>query len=332
MKIKKIIIISVILIVVGIATAFTGLAIAGFNFGELDGSAISKTYDIDSNFESIECEMEVSDLNFYLTTDDKNYALCLEKDNITFDVKVIDNVLTIKENYKFKPMIFENTEVSLYLNKDTIQNLNIKTDTGDICILDQFKFNNIKIEGSTNDVEFMGIVSNEININLTTGDVWSDKIVTNNMSVIVSTGDIDITNSKINNNLNIKISTGEVELRNIEIVNDLTSKGTTGDFNLEYITCNNINLTYTTGDVELNDVVARGNMNIETDTGDVELIHSDASNIYITTDTGKVEGSILTDKKFDAKSDTGKVTVPNVNSGGICKIRTSTGRISIVIE
>ena len=53
MKIKKIIIISVILIVVGIATAFTGLAIAGFNFGELDGSVISKTYDIDSNFESV---------------------------------------------------------------------------------------------------------------------------------------------------------------------------------------------------------------------------------------------------------------------------------------
>ena len=52
---------------------------------------------------------------------------------------------------------------------------------------------------------------------------------------------------------------------------------------------------------------------------------------FIKTSTGKVVGSLLTEKVFNAKSDTGKVEVPNTTSGGSCTITTDTGKIQVTI-
>ena len=45
------------------------------------------------------------------------------------------------------------------------------------------------------------------------------------------------------------------------------------------------------------------------------------------TSTGKVKGHLLTDKIFVTSTSTGKVRVPSTESGGICKVTTSTGDI-----
>jgi len=45
--------------------------------------------------------------------------------------------------------------------------------------------------------------------------------------------------------------------------------------------------------------------------------------------TGSVTGTILTEKVFLAKSGTGRVSVPQTVSGGICEIVTGTGGIEI---
>ncbi len=332
MKYKKLIITSIILIVVGILVSVITLFANQFNIGKLDDSIISKTYDINSEFDSIECDLEIGNLNIYLTTDNKNYALCLEKENVTFDVEVVNNVLKIKENYKYEFFSYTEPEVSLYINKPTFNSLNVETDTGDICILDSFNIKNINIDGDTNDVELMGVITNDITINVDTGDTWIDRVIANNITINATTGDIDVSNCIVNNNLDLKVTTGDVELLYNEIVGDLKVESDTGEQGLEHITCNNIILKATTGDIILEDVVANSDMTINTDTGSVELEYSDAINIYITTSTGRVEGSILTNKVFDAKSNTGKVSVPSSSTGGICKIRTSTGRISIAVE
>lgn len=332
MKYKKLIIVSCLLIIIGLLTSIITLAVNQFNIGNLDNTLISKTYDINGEFDSIECDLEVSDLNIYLTTDEKNYALCLEKENITFEVEVIDNVLAIKETYELQLFSHSNTEVALYLNKETLENLNISTNTGDVCILDAFKIKNLIINGSTNNVELMNVVSDQINVNVSTGATWVNNVITNDLIVTASTGDVEISNCKVNNNVNVKVTTGEVKLAHNEIIGDLKIEGETGDLDLEHITCNNIELKVTTGDIKLVDVIAVRNMTINSSTGFVELEYCDGTDIYITTTTGKVEGSILTNKKFDAISNTGKVNVPNSNEGGICKIRTSTGKINIVVE
>jgi len=57
----------------------------------------------------------------------------------------------------------------------------------------------------------------------------------------------------------------------------------------------------------------------------------DAGEIYVDTDTGDVSGTLLSDKVFIVKTDTGKIDVPNSISGGRCEIETDTGDVKISI-
>ena len=49
-------------------------------------------------------------------------------------------------------------------------------------------------------------------------------------------------------------------------------------------------------------------------------------------DTGDVSGTLLTEKVFVVRSGSGKIRVPETVSGGMCKITTSTGDVSIQID
>ena len=58
---------------------------------------------------------------------------------------------------------------------------------------------------------------------------------------------------------------------------------------------------------------------------------SRAMELLITTDTGDVTGTLLTEKVFLVRSDTGRIKVPETVSGGTCKIETETGDITVSI-
>ena len=58
----------------------------------------------------------------------------------------------------------------------------------------------------------------------------------------------------------------------------------------------------------------------------------DAAEIFIETDTGDITGTLLTEKVFDAHSDTGRVAVPKTGSGGSCKLNTDTGDIKVTVK
>ena len=61
-------------------------------------------------------------------------------------------------------------------------------------------------------------------------------------------------------------------------------------------------------------------------------IQGDAAELEISTDTGDVKGSLLTEKVFITRSDTGRIRVPETVTGGKCKITTDTGNIEIEIQ
>ena len=93
-----------------------------------------------------------------------------------------------------------------------------------------------------------------------------------------------------------------------------------------------MNINVSTGDITLGKVIVNGNINIESSTGDVKFVSSDASEIFIKTSTGSVTGTLLTNKNFDCHTSTGDVNIPKIQSGGNCKITTSTGDIIITIK
>ena len=326
---KKLIITSVILLVVGFTISLIVLFSENFEFSDMS-HAESKTYEINGEFENIRCDLDVADLNIYLANDDKNTALCIEDHRSTFTVEVVDNTLIVKEIFENKIFNFSSyAEVSLFLNKDTFTSLIVTGSTGDIEVSDVFKFKDASIDISTGDISFMALVEGDLKINLSTGDTSIYKAKMKNLSIECSTGQIKVQECEILNNCKLKFSTGRSDLDNTIIGNDLTINGTTGDFNSNDSKVNNANIKLSTGDCTLTNFVASNTLTIETSTGDVKFDGSDAKNINVNTDTGSVKGTILTEKIFDVKTDTGDISHPKTYTGGICKIKTDTGDVKI---
>lgn len=174
-----------------------------------------------------------------------------------------------------------------------------------------FSFESVKINSHTGDVSLTSS-SDEVNIKLSTGNIKLENINIDNASLVTATGNHYLKNVVATNNVFIESSTGTITLNNVD--------------------CKNLTAITDTGRVKLTDVIATGRFEISTETGGVTLEDSDASKMNIETSTGSVKGTILTPKIFMARSDTGKINVPETTTGGICRIRTSTGNISITIK
>lgn len=118
-----------------------------------------------------------------------------------------------------------------------------------------------------------------------------------------------------------------------DVYDSLKVSADTGNVSIsEDITFNTIDISCDTGNVDLTDTVASVSMDIEVDTGSIRLSQCDAPTINLETSLGDIKGSLLTGKKFVAKSDLGDVNVPaNDPTGGVCTIYTDLGNIDITI-
>ena len=54
--------------------------------------------------------------------------------------------------------------------------------------------------------------------------------------------------------------------------------------------------------------------------------------ITVKTSTGSVKGTLLSEKVFVPRSDTGDIDVPKTKNGGFCEITTDTGDVEIAIK
>ncbi len=148
------------------------------------------------------------------------------------------------------------------------------------------------------------------------------------ITVKSDTGDIGVYSIPVDGNIKLTTDTGDVTIFNLTC-EDVVVDVDTGDVDIDTVRCNNIKTRTDTGDIVLTDMIAKGDLNIDTDTGDVIFKDIDAATIVARTDTGDIEGTILSDKVFVAKADTGDVKVPETLTGGACKLTTDTGDITI---
>ena len=151
-----------------------------------------------------------------------------------------------------------------------------------------------------------------VTVKSNTGSISVKELSFSALDLSVTTGKIAVSDITCYGDLNVRCSTGKVEIRNVNCKN-LTSHGGTGDISL----CN---------------LIASGKLSIKRSTGDVRFEASDAAEILVNTDTGDVKGTLLTDKIFIARTDTGRIDVPKTVTGGKCEITTDTGDIKITVS
>lgn len=242
---------------------------------------------------------------------------CYERKNAKHEVKIVDGTLTIRlvDNrkwYEYIGITFGTPKITVSLPEGAYHSLSITSSTGDVVIPTDFGFRSIDVSLSTGEVTCSASADETLKLKTGTGSIRIAELTAGMLDLSVSTGKITLADVVCPGDVKVCVSTGAAELKNLQ--------------------CNNLISTGSTGAIILSDVIATGKMNIERSTGDVKLERCDAAELRIVTDTGDVTGSLLTDKIIFAKSDTGRVKVPQTLTGGRCEITTDTGDISIEIH
>ncbi len=276
----------------------------------------TNAYDVNEKITDISISEDTADISVRPATDGKCRVVCYEKQNLKHSVTAEGGKLEIKlidERKWYEHMFFDFQEssVTVYLPEAVYNSLTVNTDTSDVGISSEFSFSSL-------------------DISLSTGDVKCSASVSENAKIEASTGDIELSNANFGS-LNIVVSTGDVSFLNVNS-GDISIRVSTGKTKLSNVSCKSLTTSGSTGKLSLSSVIAYEKMSITRSTGDVYLEACDASEIFIETGTGDVEGTLLSEKIFIAKSDTGDVDVPKTVTGGICEIITDTGDIEFYIK
>ena len=277
----------------------------------------TNTHEITEDFQSISINIDTTDVTFAVTDGSKCSVVCYEQKNLTHAVSVKDGVLIIelidsRKWYEHIVIGFETPSITFYLPRGEYDALSVSAHTGDIEIPADFAFRSIDITTSTGEVKNYASALESVKIKATTGNITVEGLSSDSLELSVSTGIIKASDVTCNGNVTVRVSTGEAYLNNV--------------------TCGNISSTGNTGDIFLKNVMANEKLSIERSTGNVKLERCDAAEIFIKTDTGDVKGTLLSDKVFIVRTDTGRISVPDTVTGGRCEITTDTGNINVSIQ
>lgn len=315
---SKMIAAAFLLILIGAILFVVGMTGHGWDFSLLNTVKYeTNTHEINDEFNKIKIDTDISDIFFELSDDDTCRVVCYEEEDLKHSVSVQDETLTItcKDDRTWFArfgIAFDSPKVTVYLPKTEYSSLTIKGSTGDITLPKDFNFGSADLELSTGDIDCRASLSGVMRIHNQTGDIRLEGLSAKELDLAVSTGHVNLVSVSCEGNISISVSTGKTRMTDVS--------------------CNSITSDGSTGDITLKNVIAKEKITIERDTGDVEFDGCDAEELDINTETGDVKGTLLSEKKFIAQSDTGNVRVPETITGGKCMITTDTGDIKIEIR
>ena len=329
--------------IIALLLIFTGSIIFGsvmtvlkWDFKNLSTAKFENNkYDITEEFSSISIDTDTADITFAISDTEQVSVVCYEQKNIRHSVGVKDGGLIIgvtdtRKWYEHIGINFSTPKITVYLPEGEYSALSVRTDTGDVEIPKELKFESIEVSDNTGDVTNNASASEAVKIKTSTGKIKVEDISAASLDLSASTGKVTLSDVKCEGNIKIKVSTGKVFINDISC-KSLASDGSTGDISLNNVKIKEkLSIERSTGDVKL-EITTAAEFSIETDTGDVDFEGSDADEIYVETDTGHVKGTLLSEKIFITQTDTGNISVPESVTGGKCKISTDTGNIKISI-
>lgn len=276
---------------------------------------INNEYDVSEAFSNISIKTDTADVEFILTDGESRVEL-LEYENERHSVFSENGTLTInventKKWYDHIGINIGSPSIKVYIPKKDYESVSVMASTGRIFI--------------------EGLAANELKANVSTGEITLKNVECNVLSSTGSTGGVKLDGITANKTLTIKRSTGYIKAKSISAADAVISV-TTGKVTLQNVSCSTLSSDGKTGRMDLQQVVATKKLTLTRSTGDIKMDDCDAGEIYIKTSTGDVKGSLLSEKIFITKTDTGNISVPSGFAGGKCEIETSTGDIKITIK
>lgn len=314
---KKSLQIALLLCIVGLVICLVSFVAVGFDIKKMSTVTYeTNTHEVNEDFSNITIKTETADLHFVQWEEEGCKIVCHEEARVRHTATVQDETLVItvtdaRKWYDHIGISFDDAELTVYLPKEQYEALEIKSDTGDVELSEDFAFETGKAETDTGEITWKASVADGLVIETDTGEV---KVDTEKLG-----------------ELHIKTSTGDVSVDSVENALIISVETDTGEILLNSIKCRSFTTKSDTGEIRITDTVAGFCGTVVSETGDVTLENSDAvESLSIKTDTGHVTGSLLSGKIFYTETDTGNVDVPRTN-GGPCEITTNTGDIHIEV-
>lgn len=261
--------------------------------------------------------------------------------------------------------------ITLYLAKAEYDALIIDSNTGNITVDKSFLFESTKIDMDTGNIRYAASTTGSTEIETDTGYIEISGITTQSIKLTTDTGNIQLKDTAAGGTIEIETDTGRIQLKNaiaagaveiktdtgntvleaitakslrvegdtakhtlkdLNVENGISLKNSTGNIQIRNAKADTLSVSVSTGDVNITDGIFAEALTARSSSGDYIFERVDAPLITVQTSSGDVEGSLLTGKIFEAKSNSGSEHVPESSAeGGKCKITTSSGDIHITI-
>jgi DUF4097 and DUF4098 domain-containing protein YvlB len=275
------------------------MTMLAWNFSELSTDQFETSHhEVKEDFRSISIVTDTADMELIASEELKCEVVCHEQKNGKHSVSVRDGVLIIevKDTRKWYDHIgiefIDARKITIYLPDGEYGALAVKGTTGGAKIASDFAFESIAVSFTTGSIKSYSSASGAVKLKTTTGGISIENCYVGSVDVSVSTGSL----------------------------------------NAEDLACKSFTANGSTGDIKLKNVIAEEKLSLKGSTGSIKLDSCDASEIFIKTGTGSVTGTLISNKTFIARSNTGAVSIPKDTVGGKCEITTNTGNIKITLK
>lgn len=270
-------IVAAALVVLGILTAVTGLALGGFEWQTLERTQMhSHSVTVSEDFLYIDIDVTTANVRILPSNDGTCHASVREYGDPSYNIEVKDDTLFITDTknwYDFEEMFslsFRSPSIDLYLPEAYCDLLQLELTTGDVLIDKAITYGRIEIKGTTGDIHLLASAKEAVSIKTTTGDVTLADMTCMSADIDVTTGDIELHRVTIDGKLKIESTTGDVELERSD-ASEIDIDVTTGDVEATLLTGKHFTVHTTTGDKHYPKNSTGGKCRITTTTGDIDV-------------------------------------------------------------
>ncbi|MBR6646543.1 MAG: DUF4097 family beta strand repeat protein [Clostridia bacterium] len=254
---KILLILASVLTIVGFLGFMLIMTIRGWDFSTLSTEDFeTNTYNVSEKFDKISIDVSITDINFVLVEDESCSVVCKETEKLSHSVSVKDDTLVIRmiDKRKWYDNIGINIgsyEMTVYLNENEYKSMKIETNTGDVKIKSLTAYDDIDVKTDTGDINLTDISCTNLETKTDTGDITLKRVI--------AEGEFDI-----------KSDTGDVQFSDSD-AEELYAETDTGDVTGTLCSEKIFQTHSDTGDIHVPDSLTGGRCKITTDTGDIEI-------------------------------------------------------------
>lgn len=225
-----------------------------------------------------------------------------DSSEIDIDTKINgETIIKEKNKNKFINLKFDREEptISLYLPNDEIEELTIKTLSGNIETYNAIELNTLSINSTSGDINLLDVDAKD------------------NLVIKTISANINLQNTK-SNQMSISSTSGNIEAESLNS-NDLSIISTSGKVYIDEINSGKLKINSTSGDIEIDSSNITESISLSVISGDIDFITADKPYKY---DVNSISGDITINNKEYETSYSTKDGIP-------FNIKSISGEISI---